>query len=332
MEYSGYINVLVTSAILVVYILCPSKWVNISFVFGILICFSLIKDLIYYYKCKNKSFFTVESPTPVGFNDIWGVIKESFPFYVLAIFTLFSTDWPVVFLGDHSGPVEVGYYDSANKILRPTAIILTTIMYALLPNLSKEFASNRKRFAEKVNAMFRSLVILGTFLCFTLAIFRFEIVYIVFGEEYKSTGDVLLTQCWYAVFHAVFALFGISLASMKQDKVLIILSIAYAVVSLLIFWPASYHGAMYLSYGVVLMCTINITYHYMAFHHVMPEFVGYKEASFLFFGVVATIASSLMIGESLNLSIRASLFALFIIVCFFFRKEMFHYMIFQFRQ
>lgn len=325
MEYTGYLNVVATIIIFSVYLLIPYKIISVYLVLLVLILVETLKDIVYFFKCKQEKLFTYDENRNIGFKDIALIIRESFPFYVLAVLTLFSTDWPVVFLSNHSGAIEVAYYDSANKILRPTAIILQTIMSALLPNLAKEFVTNKERFTVKMNIMFKFLIICGSLLCFFISMFRSELVYLIFGEEYKNTGDVLLTQCWYAVFHAIFALFGNSLAAMRQDKWLMGLSVMYAIVSLAIFWPASYYGAVVLSYGVILMCIVNMSYHYIIIKKLQKSFISYKHAMLLFGLVIVTMVISFVIGTSFGFIYRVLTCLSVLLSIMFFYKPLLNY-------
>ena len=325
MEYTGYINMGATVVILLLYIIYPKSKISVNVALLTLVVVSLVKDILYYYKCHQENLFTGNDDHSVTRTEIIALVRESFPFYCLAIFTLFSTDWPVVFLNNHSGSVEVAYYDSANKILKPAAIILTTIMSALLPNLSKEYVRNKQMFAHKVNMMFKTLILVGTLICFFISLFRKEIVYIVFGEDYKSTGDVLLAQCWYVVFHALFALFGNALAAMHKEKLLMILSMIYAIVCFLIFWPTSYYGAMALSRGVVFMCIINMIYHFVYFKKNLAGFISYKEALSLFGITLVVLIISFSIDDINYLFYKLIFVSLLFLIIFLYRKKFSHY-------
>ena len=122
--------------------------------------------------------------------------------------------------------------------------------------------------------MFKFLIVGGIFCAVSLALFRDELVLLFFGTEYQSTGNVLLSQCWYLVFHAIFALMGNVLAAARKEKLLATLASLYALVNTAIFWNASYYGAQILSYGLIIGCIINLSYHYYLFHKNITGFIS----------------------------------------------------------
>lgn len=274
MEYTGYINVGGTALLFLIYFILPNEWLTVFSVLVALVIIAAIKNICYYKQCIAEKLFTYSQNRKITCFDVINLIKESFPFYLLAVLTLFSTQWPVIFLAEHSGTTEVAYYNTANKIIAPTSLMLSTLMSAFFPNLAKEYIADKKRFINKVNSMFKFLIVGGIFCAVSLALFRDELVLLFFGTEYQSTGNVLLSQCWYLVFHAIFALMGNVLAAARKEKLLATLASLYALVNTAIFWNASYYGAQILSYGLIIGCIINLSYHYYLFHKNITGFIS----------------------------------------------------------
>ncbi|MEQ3237752.1 oligosaccharide flippase family protein [Bacteroides cellulosilyticus] len=325
MEYTGYINIISSIIILFIYIVLPIGWVSVLGVLVIQIIISSFKNICYYGKCKSEHLFTYSDNTPVSKVAVIDMIKESFPFYLLAVLTLFSTQWPVIFLANHSGIVEVAYFNTANKLMVPASVMLTTIMSALLPNLAKEYIYDYERFISKINAIFKVLVILGIFCCISLTLFRDELVYLIYGNEYKNTGNVMLTQCWYLVFHSVFALFGNVLTVVRKERIIVILSLLYAIINTAIFWPASYYGATVLSYGIILGCIINMSYHYYFLRKSVSGFVGNAHFFLLFGLIILGICISLCLTSSIYIWARIALWITLVGSMCIFRKYLLAY-------
>lgn len=267
MEYTGYINVIGQALLLGVYILLPHDYINLYNVIIIALILGGLKDVCYYIKCQKENMFRDDNSSVMvmGKKEVWSIIKESFPFYILAIFTLFTTQFPVLFLEKNAGASEVAYFNTANKLMVPMSMMLSTIMVALFPNLAKDASSNPIQFLAKIRKILAIVVPIGVVLCCLISLFRNEVVYIIYGEAYKSTGLVMSTQCWYIVLNFMFCLFGTVWAATKHDKLLSFISVFYAIINTPILWFSSKYGASSMSCGYVVGAIINMSYHYYFF-------------------------------------------------------------------
>ena len=325
MEYTGYINVGGTALLFLIYFILPNEWLSVFSVLAALVIVAVIKNICYYKQCVAEKLFTYSQNRKIAYSDIINLTKESFPFYLLAVLTLFSTQWPVIFLAEHSGTTEVAYYNTANKIIAPTSLMLSTLMSAFFPNLAKEYIADKKRFISKVNSMFKFLIVGGVFCAVSLALFRDELVLLFFGTEYQSTGNVLLSQCWYLVFHAIFALMGNVLAAARKEKLLATLAFLYALVNTTIFWNASYYGAQILSYGLIIGCIINLSYHYYLFYKNITGFISPLSMLIIIGMILSCIGVSFALLPHITLFVRSLIWILIITALATFNKYIIAY-------
>lgn len=325
MEYTGYINVGGTALLFLIYIVLPNEWLTVFSALTALVIVAFVKNICYYRRCVAEKLFTYSQNRKIACSDIINLTKESFPFYMLAVLTLFSTQWPVIFLAEHSGTTEVAYYNTANKIIAPASLMLSTLMSAFFPNLAKEYITDKKRFVNKVNSMFRFLIVSGLFCAISLALFRDELVLFIFGAEYQSTGNVLLSQCWYLVFHAIFALMGNVLAAARKEKILAILALLYALVNTVIFWNASYYGAQILSYGLIIGCIINLSYHYYLFNKNITGFIAPRYMLIIMGIILLCIGVSFALLPYFTLLVRSLIWILIITILLLFNKHIIAY-------
>lgn len=267
MGFTGYINLFGQLSLFVLYIIIPKSTINVIVVLVLMVAIGALKDIGYYFKCKRERLFkgTKRVTSASLVSDVKAIVKESFPFFILSVFTLFTTQFPVLFLDRNAGVTEVAYFNTANKLMVPMSMMLNTIMVALFPNLSKDAFSNPSLFLDKIKKILTTMVPLAVYICCLIALFRNEIVYVLFGDDYKSTGVVMSTQCWYIVMNFLFCLFGNVWAATKHDKLLSILSIVYACVNTPILWYTSRYGATIMSCGYIVGAIINMTYHYRYF-------------------------------------------------------------------
>lgn len=262
MELNGYVNVFGQLTLLVLYLLLPASFINVENVLYILLFVTAVKYLVYLFLCKREHIFQNVNKIRIKIVDVWKLTKESSPFYLLAIFTLFTTHFPVLYLTSYSGNQEVAFFNTANKIMIPLSLTINTLFSSLYPKLVQDAAISTNRLISRFKTTSLLFVFGGCYSCLSLAFFRTEITTFLYGECYLKASDVIVYQCWYLVFNALFSLIGLSLASLKHDKGLAVLSFAYAAVNTPLFWYFSHYGATFLSYGFIIGCVINMIYHY----------------------------------------------------------------------
>lgn len=315
MEYTGYINVLASAATLILYLLYPVQSLNLVIVFSIILIVQLVKNLMYYYNLKTRNFFTgSKSDKSNLMKDVLELIKQSFPYYILSIFTLLTTQLPIIFIDFNTNTKEVAFFNTANKLLVPLTLLISTAMTALFPELSKLYVTNKEIFQKKIDMAFGFIVFLGIYFSLLVTLFRNEAVFLLFGNEYSETGNILAFQCWYIVMYSIFWFFGVVFGSTDNQNLLGKLSIVYAFVSVPILWFASKYNAETVSKAYILIAMINMTYHYYYFQKVLPRKIS-KLHSFLYFGgLLFFLILSFLIPDNLSLILKISI-ASIISVC-----------------
>jgi O-antigen/teichoic acid export membrane protein len=302
MEFTGYIRLFGNLLLFLIYILLPKKIITIELLFFGLMITQLINDLLYLYICKRQNLFTItKTQRAEGKIKLTELVKQSFPYYVLTVFSLFTLQFPVLFLESNSSLAEVAYFNASNKLTVPLALVFATAMTALFPNLAQIFHKDKKKFNQYVRKTLTFLVIGGAIGCFCISVFRQEIVWLIYGEQFKKTGIVLATQTWFILFSAIFSFFGNIFGASDKQNLLAKLSILYALVNAPILWFSSYYGAQYLSYGYIIGGVINLTYHFVFFQKCLPEKLSNKLSIGLGFFLVSAIVISLVIPETLKL-------------------------------
>ena len=187
-------------------------------------------------------------------------ITESFPFYILMLMGLFTSQFPVVFLENNAGLREVAYFNSANKLIMPMMILVNTIFNAYFPNQSQLYATDRNKFTSQTKLLLMLVALFVSISAFLVSMFRYEIVNILYGQQYLDAVDVMAYQSWYMALYALFCLNGNTLGAADSQKKLAVCSIAYAVVSTPILYFSSIYGAVGLSIGFIVTSFINLLY------------------------------------------------------------------------
>lgn len=313
MEYEAVVNIVIATSLFLLYVIVPSEYLSLEFVFCVLVFSQLIKGIIFYAIAVNKNIFVVhlslDSKVISGAKDL---IKTSFPYLIMGVFSMTSSQLPIIFLSENSGSSQVAFFNTANKLLIPITLVISAAMTALFPNLSRLYAIDKDLYKKRVETAFVFIVFFGTLGAVFVSIFRSEIVLIIFGEAYKNTGLVLAYQSWYMILFAMFCFFGSVFGSSDKQKLLGYLSVIYAILSVPVLWFGSFKGATYLSMSYLLVSIINMTYHWYYLQKILPTPFSKKFTFILFSSLLILFLASLLVQENLSIGIKVLIFLSFL--------------------
>lgn len=308
MEYTGYINVIASTILLIIYLVLPKEFLNLDVIFIFIAIIHTGKLVLYYYNIKKNNFLTGVYCKKTDLKpNIHKLLKESFPYFILAVFTLFTTQMPVLFLDFNAGATEVAFFNTANKLLVPLTLLISTAMTALFPELSKLYVQDKKLFQKRVRISLHFLIILGVYCAIIVTLFRNEVVQLLYGAEYSSTGLIMAYQCWYVVLFSIFWFFGSVFGAVDKQNLLAKLSIVYALISVPILWYASKFGAEWVSIGYIVISVINMTYHFYFFQKVLPEKIKFADTLKDFGIIVVSFVSCMLLPVHISIYIRISI-------------------------
>lgn len=322
METTSYINVGMALILLLTYLGIGKSLITVKLVVGIYILNFFAKDCIYlfslfkqklikgYYKHSKQQFNLLQKE----------MLVDSMPYYILNIFSLASTQLPILFLNNNSTITEVSYFNIANKLLLPMTLFIHSALVALFPNQAKEFVKNQQRFTNKASQMMYFICIVGTIACLVISMFKSEVVLLLYGESYANTGEVLALQCWYMVLFSVFGFIGNTLGAADKQKWIAILSIFYACINAPLLWYCSKFGATGLSYGYLIGAVLNLTYHIYYLQKAMPIQIPTQTFVISFTILISGFFLSVSISDSLSIYIRI-LFVMIVFVLIFLYKN-----------
>lgn len=236
-----------------------------------------IRNFIYFLCLHHSNLITgTYKFNNIDIYELKNFFKEGFPFYILVVMGLFTGQLPTIFLDLNSGTEEVAYFNTANKLLLPLTILLSTAMTALFPNQAKLFSTDKKRYWEQAKKVLDYLILIGSISALLISIFRNDIVSLLYGESYKNTGAVLAFQCWYFVMFTIFSFNGNILGAADKQKLLSQESIIYAIITTPIIYYGSFYGACGLSIAYAFSTLLNIIYIFFFLHKVSNKFLSFK--------------------------------------------------------
>lgn len=267
MEYSAGINlagsIIWVSAVWTV----PDSWLTL---FNVSLAFTTLqagKTLVYIAVGSRAGYFRGASEISQRLSFL---LRQSLPFYWLAVLTATTNQVPILFLAERSGQAEVGFYNAGFRLISPMQMLIMTALNALYPGLSQAAVSNNRQFMRLIQRVLLGITLIGTVGALSISLLRQEVVLLLFGPAYSFAADAMAFQCWYSVWLAIYSVIGISLAATDKQRWLAWLSTCYALLSVPILWLGAGYGATGLAGAMVGAAVINIPYHWMTFQRSLP--------------------------------------------------------------
>ncbi|HIF9306003.1 TPA: flippase [Photobacterium damselae] len=234
-----------------------------------------------------------------GHNDIWiAAIINGFPFLGIAIISMFiisSRNWiswvkpsledikkeykdgwhifistaainlytssVTVILGFLSGPVSVGYFVAADKLIKATLGVYGPVSNAFYPRINAAISVSKENAKKLIIQLSKIQIILALFLSIGVYFFSDLVVQMLYGDEFKTTISLLKILCWLPIVICFSNILGIQImipfGYKKQfSKVLI----SSGVLSLLLLIPlVLLYGEFGAAYSVVITeCIVTL--------------------------------------------------------------------------
>ncbi len=311
---------------LVMYFFLPRSWFTVESVLVVYLAIYVIKNAAYYWCMKRYGLLRLtDKEREITLPVCKSYLRNSMPFYVMYLLGLFTGQFPILFLEHNAGLEEVAFFNTANKLLLPITLFMTTAFSAFFPNQSILFAKDRNAFSDQTRKVLILVCGIGIFLALCVSLLKGEIVWLLYGEAYKNTADVLSYQTWYVVMYSIFCLNGNTLGAADAQKKLAVCSVVYAVVSTPILYYSSKYGADGLAVGFVIASIINLAY-------IMPVLkltVGGSMSWGFSIGLIAVLFAAAALGIFafgwMPLWLRIVLLALMCAVVFVERKRIIAY-------
>jgi len=305
MEWNSIINVSASALLLIIYICMPRSLFTLNVLLTIHIGAYLFRTAGYYISLKKGGLLSLTSKEKRATQEELRVfLKDSLPFYLLTILGLFTNQFPSLFLEHNSGVEELAYFSTANKLLLPLTMFLNIAISAFFPNQSQLYEKDKDRFSKQTVKIIWIVSLIGILAAFIVSAFRKEIVFLIYGEQYRSTADVMAWQCWYIVMYAIFCFNGSTLGAADAQRKLSVCSVVYAIISTPILYFSSRYGANGLSIGYVVASIINIMYIFPVLRKVLNNSLTWRFYFTYLLVFILSLATSMSISQSISIWMR----------------------------
>ncbi len=169
-----------------------------------------------------------------GWRDVWSKVVI-FGLHFLFSNLYFQLD--TILLAFWRGDRDVGIYQSAFKIVALGLIVPDIALNAMMPVLSRLFATDRKRYEEYGRLLAKLLMVIGMPVSVALLVSADQIIAFVYGAE-EFTESALILRCFAVTTLVRYAVepYGLLLTTSERQKTRMIIVGAATVVSLGLNW------------------------------------------------------------------------------------------------
>jgi O-antigen/teichoic acid export membrane protein len=291
MQTSGVINLIMTVIWITEIYLIPNRLFTVKILLIAYVINQGARTLIYYVWLRQNILRKIPFETITGFTQHKLLIRQSNFYFILALFTSIQSQIPILLLQFNSHIDQIGLFNLGNRILSPLQMMLSMLLTALFPMLSRLAIDNKPLFAQRIKSLLNIITLTGIWgsLCFSL--FSKDIVKLLYGNAYITTANVILVQCWFTVLFAIFCTIGTVLSALDKQKLLATLSIFYGVIASPIFYFGTRYGAIGLAWSFVIAAFLNMTYHWIIFRNLLEKRLSIKYSIIMFssIGVLAFV-------------------------------------------
>lgn len=171
----------------------------------------------------------------VPFRDLWLYSKKGFYIFLAQIkISLFSTA-NILILGILSGPISVGYYAAAEKIMRAVAQIQAPLLTALFPKLSLDIKLNKNDSIK----LLKKVIVFGVagyvVICSGVFIYSEEIIKLAYGPNHNESADILKIIIICPLLIYLNNIFGTQiLLSLGKDKIYMMVLLFTGIINLIL--------------------------------------------------------------------------------------------------
>ncbi|MEP7110016.1 MAG: oligosaccharide flippase family protein [Ferruginibacter sp.] len=285
MAISGILNLIFTIVWIAEIYIIPDRFFSVTMLLYAYVFNQVAKSIIYYFLLHRKILIHGEPSSASGYSDHKELIRQSNFIFIVAVFTAIQNQIPILLLQFNSSVDQIGLFNLGNRILSPLQMMLSMMVTALFPMFARLAVDNKPLFAQRIKSLMNIIVLTGIWGCSCFALFSRDIVHLLYGDLYITSANVILIQCWFTIFVAIYNIIGMVILANDRQKLLAKLSIIYGVLAAPVFYLGSKHGATGLAWAFVIAAFVNMTYHWVIFRNLLQ-----KRISILYsFGIFVVI-------------------------------------------
>lgn len=253
--YANIISLFISSVIKVVLILNNASLIAFAWVI-LFDSFILACGFVYFFLTSSK--INIQKLT-FKKSTAFTLLKDSWPLMFAYMSYLIYTKIDRVMIGDMLDEYSVGIYSVAAMMYEMSFIIPSIIAGSISPFLIKEYNKNTKSFYNLTLVLLNYSTLLAYIMVVFLYFFSEEVIFILFGEEYKESADFLwvLSIGLIAMFNSFIR--SSYLVILNQQKLLLYLNMMYIFINIILnYFLISIFGVMGAVYATIITKIISL--------------------------------------------------------------------------
>ncbi len=127
------------------------------------------------------------------------LVKEGWPLFLASISITLYMRFDQIMIGQMASFSEVALYNVGVRIVEGLYIIPTIIVTSVFPKVLAIRSFDKGKFSQRVQDLYNVLAMLSCAICFPIAYFADEIIFILFGKDFLEAGKVLSVYMWVLV-------------------------------------------------------------------------------------------------------------------------------------
>jgi len=283
--------------------LLPEDKIDVELLFSIYIVINVAKAIGMFLYLKLKDFLVGAARDII--NTSKSLMKESWPFFSLALLMLPINYFSNNFLDINSTQEELGYFNLAQKLTLPITLLMGFALSAIFPNFSSLWAKDKDKFYRIITAGMKYFMLVTLILTFLFTLFARELVEILFNEGYLPAIKVCQLQIWFVFLMSINNLIGTIWASTNKEKLILKTAVINAIISIpALFWGSKF-GALGLSYGYVISFAISEIYIWIVF--IRSENIKIKGATIIWIFASLLFIISYFLPQDISLLYRMAI-------------------------
>jgi O-antigen/teichoic acid export membrane protein len=224
---------------------------------------NFLTGLTYYIILKNRRFIIGKKGAFI--NSSVGLLKQSWPYFVLVLLSLPYNYLTNNFLDINSSKKEIGYFNLSQKMMSPISLVISLSLSSLFPNLSNLWVTDQEKYKTLLKKGIQIMFLIALMLCFVYTALADYIIKLLFSSKYYSVIAISQMQIWFVFLMGVNSFIGTIWGTTNNERLLVKSSIINAVIALPILYIGSKYGALGLSYGYVLSFAVFEIYIWIEF-------------------------------------------------------------------
>ena len=297
-------NFVFTLLWVVTILLMPNKYFTVQYLITIYILVQVLKTIVAYSAIKYMSTFEYNA----AFTDIFGfskqILKESMPYFWIALLTAGTNQLPVLFLYSKSGASEVAFYTLAYKILNPLQLILSNALNALFPRVSYLAVNDKPKFHSIIKKSYKFLLLVSICSALPITLFREEIVLILYGKAYIESAAIIPIQVWFFILFSFVWLTGIYFGALDKQNLLSNITMIRTAVQVPILWYGAGFGAYVFSVTYVICAAFDVLLHWFFFRKILKKELPLKFLIGIFCTLILGIIFSILFPNGVSLALK----------------------------